>query len=157
MIRASRQTGVLGLFVILLGVSLQAQDNVPAELAADLIIYNAKIVTMSDASLNDSPGRIVEAMAVRGDLIQLIGSNQEVLRLAGPQTRKMDLKGRTVVPGLMNTHTHLHNSAVNAYFAKHPEKIERLARRFNVAGRTFAALTKGVELVIKEHKTNILP
>src|SRR3989304_1403812 len=103
-----RKAGALGLFMILLGVSLQAQVTVPAELAAyaypDLIIYNAKIVTMSDASLNNSPGRIVEAMAVKGDLIQLIGSNQEGLRLAGPQTRKMDLKGRTGGPGLMNTH-----------------------------------------------------
>ena len=96
MIRASRQTGVLGLCVILLGVSLpaqQTQNNVPTELIAypDLILYNAKIVTMDDSSVNNSPGRTVEAMAVRGDRIQFTGSTQQVLRYAGPQTRKMDL------------------------------------------------------------------
>jgi predicted amidohydrolase YtcJ len=57
----------------------------------DIIVYNGTIVTMSDASLNNSPGRIAEAMAVRGDRIQFIGGNQEILQYAGPQTRKIDL------------------------------------------------------------------
>src|SRR3990172_3168320 len=125
MTRTPRLLGMLGLFLLWLGVSLQAQQSqvtVPAELLAyaypDLIIYNAKIVTMDDASLNNSPGRIVEAMAVKGDLIQFIGSNQQVLSFAGPQTRKMDLKGRTVVPGLIDTHNHLHNGAVSNWVRK---------------------------------------
>src|SRR3989304_5362608 len=111
MIKLLRRATIRGLFVMLLSVGLQAQQpqlTVPAELVTfpDLIIYNGKIVTMSDVSLNDSPGRIAEAMAVRGDVIQFVGSNPQVLSYAGPQTRKLDLKGRTVVPGLIGGHTH---------------------------------------------------
>ena len=54
-------------------------------------------------------------MAVREDRIQFLGSSSEILSYAGPQTRKIDLKGRTVVPGIINTHTHLHNGAVNRW------------------------------------------
>jgi predicted peroxiredoxin len=46
-------------------------------------------------------------MAVRGDTIQSLGDNAQVLRLAGPQTKKLDMKGRTVVPGLIDTHVHI--------------------------------------------------
>ena len=162
MIRASRQTGVLGLFVILLGVSLpaqQTQNNVPTELIAypDLILYNAKIVTMDDPSVNNSPGRTVEAMAVRGDRIQFTGSTQQVLRYAGPQTRKMDLKGRTVVPGLMDTHNHIHQGAIAMWAQKNPAKIGSIARAFHVTGKTFEELTHGIELVIKEQMSHSLP
>ena len=159
MIKEFRRAGLLSLFMMLLSLSLQAQVSVPEELVAypDFIIHNAKIVTMSDASLNDSPGKIVEAMAVRGDAIQFIGSNQQVLSYAGPKTRKIDLKGRTVVPGLMNTHTHWHNGAVSEYFRKHPEKIEALVRQFSVTGKSFGEITKGIELVLKENMANPLP
>ena len=161
MTKAFRRAGIAGIFVMFLSLSLPAQVPVPAELAAyaypDLIIHNAKIVTMDDASLNDSPGSIVEAMAVKGDLIQFVGSNQQVLSFAGPQTRKIDLKGRTLVPGLINTHAHWHNSAVSQYFNKHPEKIEPLVRQFSVQGKSFAELTKRIEMVIKENMGTTLP
>jgi len=157
MIHEFRRAGSICLFVLTLGVSLHAQ--VPEELIGypDLIVHNAKIVTMSDYSLNDSPGRIVEAMAVRGDVIQFIGSNQEVLRYAGPRTRKIDLKGRTVVPGLIDTHNHMHNTAANEFFNKHPEKLDPIMKEFNVAGNTFEEVTKAIELIIKEHMANPLP
>lgn len=155
--RTLRATQIVGFWGILLSASLGAQVNIPEELAPDLIIHNAKIVTMSDASLNASPGRIVEAMAVRKDQIHFIGSNQEVLRLAGQQTRKIDLKGRTVVPGFINGHTHLHNGAVSSYFQKHPEKISSIVKRVNVAGRTYEDLTRGIEVAIKENMAHMMP
>ena len=162
MIKVFHRAGVLGLFAILFSVSLPAQQRqvtVPEKLAAypDIILYNAKIVTMDNYSLNDSPGNIFQAMAVRGDLIQFVGSNQEVVSYAGPQTRKIDLKGRTVVPGFINTHAHWHNGAVSAWAKKHPEKFEPFMRDFSVPGKTFAEITKGIELVIKENMANALP
>ena len=93
--RSMSKRMVAALFAILLvATSLQAQ-NIPAELIQypEIIVHNGKIVTMSDATLNDSLGRTVQAMAVRNNRILAVGSNSEVLRLAGPQTRQIDLGG----------------------------------------------------------------
>ena len=137
----------------------QMLQDVPAELVPhpDLILYNGKIVTMDDASLNNSPGRIVEAMAVRGDRIQFLGSAEEILRYAGPPTRKIDLKGRTVVPGLINTHSHMHDHSLQLWVRSHPEEVETLMKRFSVSGDTFEELTRGIEVVIKENMAHPLP
>ena len=75
----------------------------------ELIVYNGKIVTLDDRSRNPVAGTIVQAMAVRGGQILKLGEDAEVLRLVGPRTRRIDLKGKTVIPGLIDTHSHLHD------------------------------------------------
>ena len=94
-----RRAGVVVFGIMLIAASVRGQQSVtvPTELVyyPDLIIYNGKIVTMDDASLNNSPGRTFEAMAIRDDIIQFLGNDTEVLRFAGPQTRKIDLQGKT--------------------------------------------------------------
>jgi len=72
----------------------------------DMIVHNANIVTMDDASFTPSPGTIAEAMAIRDDKILAVGSSQQMRSLAGPDTRQLDLRGRTVLPGLILTHEH---------------------------------------------------
>ena len=67
---------------------------------ADLILHNAKIVTV------DARFRIVGAMAVRNGRIAATGSSATILKLKGQQTRVIDLKGKTVLPGLIDSHTH---------------------------------------------------
>jgi predicted amidohydrolase YtcJ len=67
---------------------------------ADLIVRNAKIVTM------DSIDRISEAMAVRGGRISAIGTSQEIASCASPATQVVDAQGRTILPGLIDVHTH---------------------------------------------------
>jgi hypothetical protein len=79
---------------------------------ADLILSNGKIVTV------DPQFRIVQAMAVRGERIAAVGASAEVARLAGPSTQTMDLGGRTVLPGLVDTHTHAADAAM--YEWDHP-------------------------------------
>jgi predicted amidohydrolase YtcJ len=145
--------------LLMASLSLYAQVTVPEGMVmyADLIVYNGKIVTMSDGSLNNSTGRTAEALAIREDRIQAVGNDQEVLRYAGPRTRKVDLKGRTVVPGLIDTHNHLHNGATTEYFNKHPEKLAPLIKQFTVSGNTFEEVTKGIELIVKEHMANAQP
>lgn len=68
--------------------------------APDLIFHNAKVFTSDPANL------WAEAVAVEGDVIQAVGSNVEVLALAGPGTEIRDLGGRTVIPGLNDAHVH---------------------------------------------------
>jgi predicted amidohydrolase YtcJ len=67
----------------------------------DLILSNGKIVTV------DERFTIAQAVAVAGDRIIAVGTNQDVSRLAGPATRRIDLRGRTLVPGLIDNHMHL--------------------------------------------------
>jgi predicted amidohydrolase YtcJ len=67
----------------------------------DLLLSNGKIVTV------DERFAIAQAVAVAGDRIIAVGTNQDVSRLAGPATRRIDLRGRTVVPGLIDNHMHL--------------------------------------------------
>jgi len=149
--------------LILLGTGLawtQQTLTVPAELVQfpELIIHNAKIVTMNDPGItNQNPGTIVQAMAVKGSRILRLGTNAEVLRLAGPQTRKLDLKGRTVIPGLIHPHVHVHNNAVTDWEDANPQVMESIMRRFFVAGKTYAELSRGIELVIKEQMANPSP
>jgi predicted amidohydrolase YtcJ len=67
----------------------------------DFILTNGKIVTVDDRFT------IAQAVAIRGDRFVAVGANQEIARLAGPGTRRIDLRGRTVVPGLIDNHMHL--------------------------------------------------
>lgn len=149
-----RHGSLVLLLLMLFGASVHGQQtvSVPEELVAypDLIVFNGKIVSMDDATLTDSTGTTYQAMAVRGDRIQFLGTDSEVLRYAGPNTRKIDLKGRTVLPGWIDTHNHLHNQAVSQWSRENAAKIERIAKSFTVTGRSFEEITQGIELVIKE-------
>ena len=64
------------------------------------ILFNGRVLTM------DASDRVVQAVAIDGDRIVAVGSNDEIQRLAGPRTKVLDLGGRTVIPGLGDAHTH---------------------------------------------------
>jgi predicted amidohydrolase YtcJ len=69
--------------------------------AVDVILSNGKIITV------DERFSVAQAVAIRGDRVVATGSNQEISRLAGPHTRRIDLRGRAVTPGLIDNHMHL--------------------------------------------------
>jgi len=71
----------------------------PAQ-APDLIVHNAKVVTV------DAQFRIAQAIAVAGDRLVAVGSNADVLARRGPNTRIVDAGGKTILPGLMDSHVH---------------------------------------------------
>ena len=71
-----------------------------AEPPADLVVLNGKIVTVSPQS------SIVEAAAVREGRFVAVGANSKVKKLVGDRTRVIDARGKTVVPGLIETHVH---------------------------------------------------
>ncbi len=67
---------------------------------ADTVLLNGKIITV------DPHDSIVDAVAVLGDRIVAVGSNDDVKRYAGPETEVIDLKGKTAMPGIIDSHTH---------------------------------------------------
>ncbi len=69
--------------------------------APDIILSNGKIITV------DARFSIAQAVAVRGEQILGVGSNEEIAALAGPDTTVIDLKGRSVIPGLIDNHGHM--------------------------------------------------
>jgi predicted amidohydrolase YtcJ len=108
----------------------------------DLIVTNARVLTM------DAANPRAEAVAIAAGRIVAVGGRREVEALAGPQTRVVDAKGRTVLPGFVESHLHLvlggaelaHlqlggikgadalNAAFRAFGAKHPERSLLMAQ-----------------------------
>lgn len=66
----------------------------------DLLLVNGAVITV------DANDRIAEAIAIRGDRIMAVDTTAAIEQLAGPQTRRIDLAGRTVTPGLLDAHAH---------------------------------------------------
>ena len=64
------------------------------------IFHSGRIVTV------DPQFRIVEAMAIRDGRIVAVGTNADMVRTAGPATEQVDLGGKTVLPGLIDSHVH---------------------------------------------------
>jgi len=85
------------LFLILAGQG--AAQTLPPELIryADLILHNGKVLTA------DKNFTVAEAVAVRDGNILAVGSSAEIMKLAGPDTRRVDLRGRSVVPGFIDS------------------------------------------------------
>ena len=100
MIRPSlRQQSAFFLFLLVLQCVARADSP-------DVIVHHGKVVTVNEGF------EIVEAMAIRGDRIQAVGTNDEILKLAGPDTKLISLEGQTLLPGLIDSHVHATGAAV---------------------------------------------
>src|SRR5271170_5327667 len=75
--------------------------------APDLIVHNGKLVTQDDSR------SIAQAAAVRGGKFLAVGTDREVLALKGDQTKVINLNGRSAIPGLNDSHTHLIRGGLN--------------------------------------------
>ncbi|MCS6804166.1 MAG: amidohydrolase [Acidobacteriota bacterium] len=69
--------------------------------SADVVLHNAKIITMNRAQPQ------AQAIAIVGDRIVAIGSNRQIKRWIGPATRIIDVQGKLVIPGLIESHGHM--------------------------------------------------
>ena len=99
--------GMIGASIVaaLLSASANAQQPTPpaagtAPAPATFVVRNAAIVTM------DARYPRAEALAVNGEWIVAVGTNAEIARYVGPQTRVLDATGRLVIPGFNDSHAH---------------------------------------------------
>ncbi len=86
---------LLLIFGISVNFSVLAKQTTP-----ELILYNGKIFTSDTKQPN------AEAIAIRGERILAVGSNEEIKKLAGAKTRLIDLQMRVVTPGFNDAHFH---------------------------------------------------
>jgi predicted amidohydrolase YtcJ len=91
---------IFWIFAFLAGLGGQAlAQDLPPELVryADMILYNGQVLTA------DKNFTVAQAVAVRDGKILAVGSNSEIEKLAGPATHRIDLAGRSVVPGFIDS------------------------------------------------------
>ena len=81
----------------------QASDDVAAP--ADLVLLGGQVITL------DPHDRVTQAIAVRGNRIVAAGPDAQIRRLTGPKTRVIQLQGRGVTPGFIDSHTHVESTA----------------------------------------------
>ena len=108
--------------------------------APDTILINGKIVTYDAAP--------AEALAVRGDTIAAIGSSADLRALAGPATRVIDLGGRTVIPGLIDSHIHAIRAGLTWQTEVHWIGVRTLAEALDRIREKAKTAPKGSWLVV---------
>ncbi len=95
---------VVVFLITLVGLSglLAQQASLPPEVVryADTVLYNGRILTADDQF------SMAEAVAIRDDTFLAVGTTEYILSLAGPNTKRIDLEGKSVVPGFVDSHLH---------------------------------------------------
>jgi predicted amidohydrolase YtcJ len=108
----------------------------------DLIVVNGKIYTVNERQPH------AEAMAVKGDRIVFVGSNEDARKFRADKTRVVDLGGKTVVPGLTDSHCHIFGigeremrlnlegtNSLQDFLAKVGERVSQTEKGKWIAGR----------------------
>lgn len=109
--------------------------------SVDFVIYNGKIATV------DENMTFAQAMAMAGDTIVALGSDEDVLRLAGPEARKLDLRGRTVIPGLVDPHRHLDSVRAEDFAEIQGIRVPPSLNREKVKRETYEAVAERAKQV----------
>src|SRR2546427_3678777 len=113
-----------------------------AEQAA-LILHRGKIVTV------DAKFSIAQAVAVKSGRILKVGGDREILMLKGPQTRTVDLGGKTVLPGLMDSHAHPADACLTEFDHPIPE-METLQDVLDYIPRRAAVVKEGEWIEVRQ-------
>lgn len=115
---------IFGALTIMAAIALQGP--------ADLVLVSAKIWTGVPS------GPEAQALAVEGSRIVAIGSDADILALKGPKTRVLDARGRRVVPGFIDSHTHMSMGGLNllAVDLRHTKDPADFTRQLAAYART---------------------
>ncbi|MBI2820059.1 MAG: amidohydrolase family protein [Acidobacteria bacterium] len=122
----------------------------------DVIVVNGKIHTM-DARLSQ-----VQGMAIRNHRIIALGTDDEIRQLAGPRTEVLDAIGRTITPGLIDSHTHPHVWAVEHWLGAEGDFSAQKYRDpqmqiFYAKGNDPVEILRSVERIVLERSKSLGP
>jgi predicted amidohydrolase YtcJ len=101
-------------------VSLLVNSSSAQEASTDRIYFHAKVFTA------DSLNPYAEAVAVRGEKILAVGNLSEVARVASPDAERIDLEGKSLFPGFIDSHSHSIDGGLNLISADASEVVEKL-------------------------------
>lgn len=87
--------------------------------SADRVFVNGCILTIDEHEINDDPGTLAEEMAVRDGKIIAIGDEGDARQYAGSDTEIVDLGGKTVIPGIVESHVHSQSTVEDLF----PERL----------------------------------
>jgi predicted amidohydrolase YtcJ len=107
--KPDRRNVVAGMAAITAGLgmsSLRGEAQTMSE-APDIVFFNGRITTLDRANPQ------AQAIAIRASRFVAVADDRSVMALAGPNTKQVDLKGRRVVPGLIDSHMHIIRGGLN--------------------------------------------
>ncbi|MEA2953685.1 MAG: hypothetical protein QOJ96_3205, partial [Alphaproteobacteria bacterium] len=136
-----------GFLIAAASASAQTAAPPPEVLAyADIVFYNGSVVTV------DEKFSIAQAIAVRDGKVLKVGDSADILKLAGPTTRKIDLKGRSVIPGLIDSHSHAHATATDRYGQALNELPGKYARMRISEARNWSTGKEDIRALVRKAK-----
>ncbi|RXT20568.1 amidohydrolase [Rhizobium leguminosarum] len=103
-----------------------------ASMHADIVFHNGLITTLDRANPNAT------AVAVKDGLFLEVGTDSEVMTLAGPDTKIIDLKGKRMLPGLIDNHTHVVRGGLNFNMELRWDGVRSLADAMDMLKRQVA-------------------
>ncbi|MDT3378539.1 amidohydrolase [Labrys neptuniae] len=109
-----------------------SNSNGDAAMNADTVIHNAKITTL------DRTNPVASAVAIKDGKFLAVGSDKDVLALADDKTRKIDLKGRRLLPGLIDNHLHIIRGGLNFNMELRWDGVRSLADAMDMLKRQVA-------------------
>jgi predicted amidohydrolase YtcJ len=109
---------------------------------ADMILVNGKIITLDPGSL------IAQAVAIEQGRFVAVGTNEQIRSYTGPSTRVVDLRGRTVIPGLIDSHIHAIRQGLTWNDELHWQTVTSLAEGFKMIRERAARTPPGTWIVV---------
>ena len=106
-------------------------------ITADIVILNGTVLTV------DPTDRVAEAVAITGDRIVAVGTTAEMRGRIGPKTRVIDLVGRTLTPGLIDSHLHFSGAAIDRFRAVDLSYVGRITDVSDSIAKRAAAAAPG--------------
>lgn len=113
---------------------------------ADIVFYNGSVVTV------DEKFSIAQAIAVRDGKVLKVGNDNAILKLAGPKTRKINLKGRSLIPGLIDSHSHAQATAADRYGKELAELPGKFARMRISEAKNWASGKEDIRALVRKAK-----
>jgi predicted amidohydrolase YtcJ len=134
-------SALLGLLLTCAGCG-SAGEKAPAGSAPDLILHHGKVITV------DKDFTIRQAVAVRAGRIVKVGADADVLAMKGPETTVVDLQGKTLTPGLIDSHVHP-GAAMTEFDHRVPE-MESVADVLDYVKKRAAVVGEGKWVTVRQ-------
>ncbi|RVP43757.1 amidohydrolase family protein, partial [Sinorhizobium meliloti] len=101
-------------------------------MSADLILHHGLVTTLDRTNPNAT------AIAIRDSKFLAVGDDRDIMALAGPETKVIDLKGKRVLPGLIDNHTHVVRGGLNYNMELRWDGVRSLADAMDMLKRQVA-------------------